>query len=237
MKIVDFLGPVGVGKSTQVRLLKAKLNDKGYSVKSTFLKSGHLFSYLFLRMLARGTVGQGMPDVSPIRALIDQRPELYRRLFRPWLALDLFSVVAKSLFAVYLPMKSGLLVLVEEGIPATIADYLYLCDVLGVPREKSFAAVKLLAALHARMGPVAIVVLSADQAALSSRWAERGSSAEREDYVLAQRELLPTISRVLAGRLLLSLDTTSRSRTETSNLIEQWFAAIHTTQRTSLDSQ
>ena len=224
VRIVDFLGPVGVGKSTQICLLKAKLIGQGDRVTSTFLKSGHLFSYFFLKELARGTVGQERPGVPPIGALIDERPNLYRRLFRTWLALDLFSVVMKSLFTIYLPAKSGFMVLVEEGIPATIADYLYLCAALEIPREKVFNAIKLLSALHATMGPAAIVVIDADPATLRSRSIQRGSFIERGDYPSAQRELLPAISRVLAGRFLFSLDTTSRSIKETSNLIEQWFA-------------
>jgi hypothetical protein len=228
IRVVVFLGPVGVGKSTQVGLLRANLSDQGAMVTSTFLKSGHLFSYFLLRMLARGAVGEERRGMPPIGVLIDQRPSLYRRLFGTWLALDLLSVVIKFLFAIYLPMKSGFMVLVEEGIPATVADYLYLCSALELPREKVFTAINLLSALHARMGPKAIVVIDANPATLKSRSIQRGSFIEREDYVSAQRELLPIISRVLAGRFLLSLDTTSKSIRETSDLILKWLATIST---------
>jgi hypothetical protein len=229
VRVVDFLGPVGVGKSTQICLLRKRLSDRGYRVASTFLKTGHLFSYLFLRLLARGTAGHEGPEVAPIRALVDLRPDLFRRLFRAWLVLDVVSVVVKSLFAVYLPVKSGYLVLVEEGIPATMADYFYLCDVLELPLEDSFVAIRLLAALHAGMGPVAIALLDADKSSLRSRSVERGGFIEREDYVLAQRELIPAISRALSRETFLELDTTSRSRSETSDFVEKWLVKILTT--------
>jgi hypothetical protein len=123
-------------------------------------------------------------------------------------------------------MKSGFMVLVEEGIPATMADYMYLCNVLELPLEDVIAANRVLAALHARIGPVAIVLLDADRASLESRSFGRGSLIEREDYVSAQRELIPPISRALSGDLLLELDTTSKSRIETSKLVEQWLDRI-----------
>jgi len=221
IRVVDFLGPAGVGKSTQIRLLEAKLNGSGYRASSTFIKTGHLFSFLLLRLLARGSAG-GDRSTPSIRVLMESRPELFRRLFGTWLAIDMMSVLTKYFLAVWLPVKADFRVLVEEGIPATIADYLYISQKLGLPADASHGAIGLLCAVHKRGAMTAIVYLDADQGTTRSRRIGRGGMYETDAYVREQSRLLPKVANALSGGALLYLETTSRSVEEISSLIEQW---------------
>ena len=51
--MIVFAGTVGAGKSTQIRLVKSKINNAGFKVNSTFLKSGHVFAYVFESVLTK----------------------------------------------------------------------------------------------------------------------------------------------------------------------------------------
>jgi hypothetical protein len=116
----------------------------------SFLKTGHLFAFILETSLAK-IVANKRNDVFPIRALVEERPTLFRRIFRLWLGLDLISITLKFLACIYLPLKLGYTMLTEEYIPATISDYVYLSRIVEIPlRVNSFAVNYLLRLMKLR---------------------------------------------------------------------------------------
>jgi len=120
--IITFIGPVGVGKSTQMRLIKDYLKLKGIRATETFIKSTHVLTYVlseFLKALGlyeEVSYPEGVTRVYPSR-------EVVRRLFPLWCFLDTLSISVKFFFTVYLPYRLGLTPLIEEGLMMTYFTY------------------------------------------------------------------------------------------------------------------
>jgi len=214
--IIAFLGTVGSGKSTQMKLLYSKLKWKGLKVKMSFLKIGHLFAFIFEIFLAKIVAGKRR-DVFPIRALVEERPRLFKRLFRLWLGLDLISITIKFLACIYAPLRLGYTVLVEEYIPATISDYIYLSKIINFPLKiRSFAINYLLKLMSLK--PTQIIFLDAENDKLAYRWKLRGSFDEKEDYLRMQRTILLKVSKRLSHKFLY-IDTGAKTIKETHKLV------------------
>jgi thymidylate kinase len=217
-RLIVFVGPVGSGKSTHVKILRSKLKRKGLKTKMSFLKTGHLFAFVLVTLLAK-IVANKRKDIFPIRALIEERPTLFRRIFRLWLGLDLISITLKFFASIYLPLKLGYIVLVEEYIPATISDYIYLSKIVNFPLRVNSFAINYLLKLMNLCGPTQIIFLDAKDDELRRRWKLRGSFDEREDYLQMQRTLLLRISRELSPNGFIYINTGAKALTETQKLI------------------
>jgi thymidylate kinase len=72
---------VGSGKSTHMRLLYSKLRQKKLKTKLSYLKSNELLASILVILLTR-IVACKRKDIFPIRALIEERPTLFRKIFR-----------------------------------------------------------------------------------------------------------------------------------------------------------
>jgi energy-coupling factor transporter ATP-binding protein EcfA2 len=217
-RLIVFVGPVGSGKSTHVKILCSKLKRKGLKTKMSFLKTGHLFAFVLEISLAK-IVANKRKDIFPIRALIEERPTLFRRIFRLWLGLDLISITLKFFASIYLPLKLGYIVLVEEYIPATISDYIYLSKIVNFPLRVNSFVINYLLKLMNLCGPTQIIFLDAKDNELRRRWKLRGSFDEREDYLQMQRTLLLRISRELSPNGFIYINTGAKTLTETQKLI------------------
>ena len=120
--IITFIGPVGVGKSTQMKLIKDYLKLKGIRATQTFIKSNHALTYIlseFLKALGlyeKVTYREGVTRIYPSR-------EVVRRLFSLWCFLDTVSITFKFFFTVYLPFRLGFTPLIEEGLMMTFYTY------------------------------------------------------------------------------------------------------------------
>jgi len=216
-RLIAFVGPVGSGKSTQMRLLYSKLKQRGLKVKMSFLKTGHLFAFILEVILAK-MVASKRKDVSPIRALVEEKPHFFKRIFKLWLGLDLISIAIKFLTNIYIPLKLGYTILVEEYIPATISDYIYLSKIIKFPLKVNFA-INYLLRLISLCGPIQVIFLDAKNNELKTRWKLRGSFNEREDYLRMQRTLLLQISRKLSSYKLIYVSTEAKTLTDTQELI------------------
>jgi hypothetical protein len=201
-----------------MKLLYSKLKRKGLKTKMSFLKTGHLFAFILEISLAR-IVANKRKDVFPIRALVEERPTLFRRIFRLWLGLDLISITLKFLAGIYLPLKLGYIVLIEEYIPATISDYVYLSKIVNFPLRVNSFAINYLLKLMNLCSPTQIIFLDAKDDELKTRWKLRGSFDERKDYLQMQRTLLLQISRELSPNGLIYINTEAKTLTETQKLI------------------
>jgi len=116
------MGPVGVGKSTHMRLLGNYFESQNARVVWSFIKSGHMLSYILRKaLIAFGACEKVMyPDGL---ARVYPRRDIVRRLFRLWCFLDAFSIVVKFFFSIYIPYKLGFTLLIEEGLSMTLFTY------------------------------------------------------------------------------------------------------------------
>ena len=217
-RVIVFTGTVGSGKSTHMKLLYSKLKRKGFKTKMCFLKTGHLFAFILEFLLAKMIVGM-RKDVSPIRALVEEKPNLFRRIFRLWLGLDLISITLKFLVGVYIPLKLGYTILIEEYIPAIISDYIYLSRIVNCPLKVNSFVINYLLRLMNLCNHTQMIFLDAGNDELKNRWRLRGSFDERGDYLHMQRTLLLQISRALSSSELIYVNTSSKTIIETQELI------------------
>jgi thymidylate kinase len=216
--VIVFIGTVGSGKSTYMKILYSKLKQGGFKVRISSLKRGHLLAFLLEGLLAKMFAGK-RKDVYPIRALLEERPTLSKRIFRLLLSLDLISIISKFLSSIYLPSRLGYIVLVEEYIPATISDYIYLSRVINYPLKVNSFAINFLLRLMILCGPTQIVFLDARDDELKRRWRLRGSHDERKDYLQMQRTLLLRIAEELSSYRLIYIDTEAKTSAEIRKLI------------------
>jgi len=216
-RLIVFIGPVGSGKSTHIKFLYSKLKGRGLKVRMSFLKTGHILAFILEIFLAKIVAGK-RKDVYPIRALVEEKPSLLKKLFGLWLVLDLISVTMKFLVSIYVPLKLGYTVLVEEYIPATISDYIYLSKIIKLPLKVNSFAINFLLKLMRLCAPKQIVFLDAENTKLIYRWKLRRSFGEREDYLLMQRTILMQISKRLSYEFLY-INTGSKTIEETHKLI------------------
>jgi hypothetical protein len=157
-------------------------------------------------------------DVFPIRALVEEKPHLFKRIFMLWLSLDLVSATIKFLASIYIPLKIGYTVIVEEYIPATISDYIYLSKIIKFPLKINSFEIIYLLKLMSLCGPIYIVFLDAENDKLTLRWKLRGSFDEREDYIRMQRGILLRLSKDLSYKFLY-INTGTMSIKEAHKLI------------------
>jgi thymidylate kinase len=216
--VIVFTGTVGSGKSTHMKILYSKLKQGGFKVRISSLKRGHLLAFLLEGLLVKMFAGK-RKDVYPIRALLEERPTLLKRIFRLLLSLDLISIISKFLASIYLPSRLGYIVLVEEYIPATISDYIYLSRVIDFPLRANSFAINYPLRLMKLCGPTQIIFLDAKDDELKRRWKLRGSFDEREDYLKMQRTLLLRMSRELSSHRLICINTEAKTIAETQELI------------------
>jgi len=217
-RIIAFVGTVGSGKSTHMKILCSKLKQKRLKVKVSSLKTGHLLAFILEILLAR-IVASKRKDVFPIRALLEERPTLFRRIFGLWLGLDLVSITLKFLVSIYLPLRLGYTILIEEYIPATISDYIYLSRIINFHLRVDSFAINYLLRLMNLCSPTQMIFLDARDDELKRRWKLRGSFDERGDYLKMQRTLLLQMSRELSPNGFIYINTDTKTLMETQKLI------------------
>lgn len=215
--LVVLVGAVGSGKSTHIRLLYLELKKNGLRARTTCLKTGHLFAFILEVFLAR-ILMNNRKDVYPIRVLIDDEPLIFKRIFKLWILLDLISITVKFLISIYLPLKLGYTLLVEEYIPATISDYIYLSRILRFPLKMNSFIIKYLLKLVNLCSPVQTIFLDAENDELYLRYKLRRSPNETEDYLQMQRTILYRVAKTLSNNFLY-INTGSKTPSEVQRLI------------------
>lgn len=120
--IITVIGPVGVGKSTQMRLMRNYLRSKKIRVSSTFIKSSHALTYIIEKPLMLFGVYEAAPSEEGIIRIYLRR-DVFARLLPLWCLLDALSIATKFFFSVYIPFKLGFTVLIEEGLTMTLLTY------------------------------------------------------------------------------------------------------------------
>jgi len=227
-RVLAFVGPVGVGKSTHIGLLASRFSKNGLKVKTTCLKTNHFFASALTLILAKTLVRKRKDVRSRMRALIEDKTGVFRRLFKLWLSLDVISVSLRFLLTVYLPLKVGYTVLVEEYLQATIADYIYIAKAMDLPfKNPSFTLNFMLKLMHLG-GPTQVIFLDADTDTLKFRRNRRGSLDEKSDYLYMQRSTLLSFSKKFSSLEMLYIETTSQTIEETQQLVVNYLRKLKT---------
>jgi broad-specificity NMP kinase len=221
--VIAFLGTVGSGKSTQMRLLSYRLRKDGLRVKTATLKTNHILARLLTLVLV-SVLENCRKKVYPLRTLIEDEPKIFGALFNLWLALDMLSFSFKFLVTVLLPRKFGHIVIVEEYIPATICDYMYLHKALNLPGDIPKFATEFLLRLLYVGGPMQAIFLDARQNTLQSRWKNRNTAEERPEYLVAQRSKLLVLTEKLSAHNVLFINTSDRKVIETHEMLVNFLA-------------
>ena len=119
--IITFMGPVGVGKSTHIQLLRDHLRSKKIRVVTTFIKSSHGLSYVLNRLLIAPNIHEVSYRGRVTRVYSSKK--IIKKLFPLYCLLDAISIAAKFFFTVYLPLRLGFTILIEEGLIMTLYTY------------------------------------------------------------------------------------------------------------------
>jgi energy-coupling factor transporter ATP-binding protein EcfA2 len=120
--IISFMGPVGVGKSTQIKLLQKRLKSKKVKTVKTFIKSNHIFAHITIRFLTLvGAYKNPLHQDGLSVIYINKR--IVERLYPILILLDAVSITIKFFFTVYIPFHMGFNVLIEEGLMMSLFTY------------------------------------------------------------------------------------------------------------------
>jgi hypothetical protein len=192
------------------------MRGRHVKLKTVALKGGGILSWIPLWIVAHAL---GVPEERPylVRAIHSVRPDILQKMGDFWVLLDFFGVLLQVLRKIALPVWMGYLVLVEDYVPSTIADYLYCSDALGfIKRDCAMKVSSVLTGFICRR--TRVVFLDADNATLSRRWRQRNSRVEPIAYVEAQR-----VTATLSGRWLhletFLLDTSAMTAREVQSRI------------------
>jgi energy-coupling factor transporter ATP-binding protein EcfA2 len=199
-KIVAFLGPVGVGKSTQINLLRTYLESRDQKVTVTYIKSTHGLTYVLSRLLNALTRILHNGDEKA-------RIVFYRGFAPLWNLSETISITVKFLFTVYIPYTLGYYVLVEEGLIMTIENYrLFRPYYLGVKPQRLPLLELLLRWINSK-NHLNILLYANEEDVAKRRLSRSFRRYETEDYLALQKQVF----KQLRGPQLLVLNTTHRS--------------------------
>jgi hypothetical protein len=195
-RVIVFLGPVGVGKSTIIRGLTQELRARGFRTYTTFIKSFHGPAYALWALTARllGLNGRYSPWFMISRS---GRVNLARRLTVLSIYLDAFFSIPLKLALTRLLRYFGYFVISEEYLNSTIFDHIYLVIDIGIRDKYVLIPLSVLGSLLNKYTPDITIVLKAGLPELRRRWSIRGYGEPELRYVLLQNAFLNKLDYVL----------------------------------------
>lgn len=209
--LIVFLGPVGVGKSTQVNLLAKNLKKRGFSVSCTQLKAFHILSSFLILVLL--FLVREKTQKNHYRILREKRALLGARVMTILTFLDIPSFLVRYLLTVSWQRKLRDVVIVEEYIPAAVAEYLFWWKIMGKKNQLSSIFINFIQRLFNRNEATTIVFyLDGTSSKLLKRIAARNTYTEQLDYIKMQRSTLLTITQNFSSADRFHyIDTSSRN--------------------------
>ncbi len=214
-RLIVFLGPVGVGKSTVIKGLANELRARGFRVSTTFIKAFHGPSYLLWILVTR-LLGLRTGWLAPWYVIPRSgRLELARVLTVLSAYIDsLFSLPLRLLW-VRMLRALDVYVLSEDYLHSTIFDYIFTIRFMGKWDIKPFKfPLHVMYTLLNAHEPDEVIVLIAADHVLKTRWKLRGYGDPQPKYVKVQR-----IYFVNSIKNTLVIDTNELSINEIINIL------------------
>jgi len=212
-KLIVFLGPVGVGKSTIIKGLVQEFKTRKVRAFTIFIKAFHGPSYILWAFIVRilGLKKYYSPWFSiPKSGYVN----LAKVLILISLYFDAFLSIPLKLVLIRLLKRIGYFIISEEYLYSTMFDYIYsfadlkMKDML---QKLTHTPMKILNVLLNRYPPDATVVLTANISELRRRWSIRGYGDPQLKYVILQQIFLKKLNNVFI------LDTTQMNISKVLN--------------------
>jgi cytidylate kinase len=218
--IISFIGPVGVGKSTQIRLIASYFRSKGRKTVETYIKSAHGSTYVLSVLIKKlSDLTRGESDAQAVRS----RRDLQVRFAPLWNISETVSIVGKFLLSVYLPFNLGFNVLIEEGLIMSIENYSsFRPQVLGVKASELPLLDVFLRWVNFRKH-MYVVLDAGDEDAAARRRSRSFRREEREDYVKLQRAVMSKLN----GPDVLVVETSGKSIKEVNRILIEHLVENH----------
>lgn len=210
---ICFLGCEGVGKSTQIKLLKSWLHSSNVKkIKTIDLRGNSLLAYAFWRFLilsGRYTTFL-RPDGNRTRGPDSQ---ILKRTCTFWFFLMVMSTLPLILLKVYLPLLLGRVVVAERYVLDITSDIFRLSHAFG--KSNSFVVKTSLLLLHFFPNNSQLIYLYADYSALKYRYRKRQTPLEWPEYIDSRNNYyLSGLKQLNLGKLKASylfIDSTSEN--------------------------
>ncbi|MGC9106846.1 MAG: hypothetical protein ACP5IE_01465 [Infirmifilum sp.] len=190
-RLIVFIGPVGVGKSTVIKGLAYVLTAKGLRVRRTCIKAFHGPSYAIWLVTSR-LLGLRSSWLSPWYLVFRSgKIRLASVLTAISMYMDALLSIPLKLLWIRVLKALGVNVLSEEYLHTGILDYIYTIHFMGGwSTEKFKPALRIIHALLEKNAPDVIVILNACDNTLLKRWSLRGYGDPQLKYVKLQRLFL-----------------------------------------------
>lgn len=213
--LIVFLGPVGVGKSTTIRVLSTVFSAKGIKVRVVFIKSFHGLSYLLWFFVSWFlSIPRGYAPWFLIPKLGYTR--IGRILTVTSLYVDLLINIPIRLLLILLDRLFKFVTFSEEYIYSTLFDYIYSYSSLNIKSPLERLPLKVLLAIAVKYQPEYIIVLDAKINRIFERWSVRGYGDPQLKYALCLRWFLHRYLRILASNSkIVVVDTTNLNIADT----------------------
>ncbi len=190
IRAIIFLGPDGVGKTTQCKLIQSFLNKRKYKTKIVGIRSPHLLAYLFRKFLT--LVGpriyieyeRGYKKAYP-------HPFVMRKLAKLWIMLEMVSAILVAIWRVHIPLRLGYIVIAERYLLDTYTNLLHTSRIYGFLQNISTKLLLSIFKLFFRLIPKDSlhVILDADFSTLKQRYQRRKTPIELPHFVHYQRRM------------------------------------------------
>lgn len=184
--VISFIGPDGAGKTTQRSLIKRYLNVKGVKTSNAWISSHQTLTYLIRRITKKF-----------VKEKFFYNPKIGRKVYLPflpltelgrkiWTGLEVFSLLIVLIVQVKIPKLLGYTILLERGIPSTLADLKY---ALGSFPLTSLTGKFLLKLIYE---DTLFIFLDSNYQNISRR---RGNRKEPYRYIKVQRETYEKLAK------------------------------------------
>jgi len=213
-KLIAFLGPVGVGKSTIIRYLAHVLRIRGLKVSTVFIKAFHGPAYVLWVLVAK-LLGINIKKPCAPWFVISRsgRLGLAKILTIVSMYLDVFFSIPIKLMKIRLIRGIGYHIISEEYLHSTLLDYAYSIASLKIKNRFVSIPTHILNALLSKNVPDNTILLMADAPELRRRWTIRGYGDPQPYYVAIQQKFLNKLGRALI------IDSTNMSIKKTLNKV------------------
>ena len=210
--IITFIGPVGVGKSTQISLLVQYYRGKNRKTIETYIRSVHgttfVLDYFIERMIDLIKKNNGSFDE-------DLERRMFERITPLWNISDSISILMKFFFYVYLPFQLGYNVILEEGLIMSIENYLIFRPYFIGVKPIRLRLLDLLLRWTRCHRHLDIVLDATDDEISNRRMSRTFRQYETEDFIKLQRRSMSK----LVGEEFLRINTSGKSVKDVNNII------------------